>query len=246
MILKTITRLFDSLNLPFLSQSYDNLTRTHRDYARYAYPSNHTYKISKGKLTPKRQLAQRYKIIHHLLPHPLTSLAEVGCSKGFFVFSASNLPHATRCLGIDVNEHDILFCRELKTYLKNVKTDFACMRLHELAERINEFGGRFQTVLVLNTYQYLYFGSEYYPQRYLNHDEIFKHLRAICSERVIFNNRINFSDVQINKTVLQATDRAHDYNEAAVHAAASKYFNVTEHGKIGRYPLWTLDVPVLE
>ncbi len=216
------------------------------EYLRYitsSYPSNHTYKIKNNSvLKPKNQLETRYKKIRQLFPKHVTSLAEIGCSKGFFVFSASAMSHCTRSLGIDVNHYDIEVCRWVKETIQNKNTFFETMQLHELTPRIAEFGGAFQTVLILNTYQYLYFGSDAFPQCYLDHDAIFKNLREICSGRIIFNNRIALEDCQNVARIKQANETCQmNYSEEKALEAASKYFTVTRHGKIGKYPLLTLD-----
>lgn len=222
-----------------------NLSPTEKEYLSYlkaAYPNNHNYKVKNNRLFPTRELAKRYNRVRELLPQPLTSFLDIGSSKGFFVFTASEDPKCTRCLGIDVYQYDMDVCRWLKKYLHNDKVQFEFMRLHELAERIDEFGGPFQTVLMLNMYQYLYFGSVRSPDRYLDHDEIFKHLRKICSERIIFNNRVNLADCQNVEQIERASEHSQNYSEEKIIAAASKYFNVVPHGKIGQYPLWTMDV----
>ena len=229
--LSTSTKQTPSITLP----------KEYLEYAEHAYPSNHTYKIQPGQLIPKRQLAARYKKIRQLFPDPLTSFAGISCSKGFFVFSASLYPSCTRTLGIDINPYDVQFCQKIKEYLGNTRSEFATMRLHELAERIDEFGGPFQTVILLNSYQYLYFGSEYFPQCYLDHDLIFKNLSKICSERLIFSNRVNIEDVQVNPSLLNARDYHAEYTEEKIIKAASNYFVVQHEGYIGRYPLWALD-----
>lgn len=212
------------------------------EYASYAYPSNHTYKIESHKLTPYRQLAHRYKAIRSLLPSPLTSLADIGSSKGFFVFAASDYPNCNRALGIDINEYDIVFCKKLQKYLKNACVQFQLLKLDELAENIQKFGGPFQTVLVINLYQYLYFGSDRSPCRYLDHNIIFEYLRAICSGRIIFNNRISLEHTQNDRWVKEAYSKAKQFNEASIKDAASRYFTLREHGYIGKYPLLTMDV----
>jgi hypothetical protein len=221
----------------------DTLSLADHHYAAHAYPSNHTYKIKPDKLIPKPKLAKRYDIIANLFPDMLTSYAGIGSSKGYFVFAASAKPSCTRALGIDVNPQDIHFTQRVQRYLNNNKAQFASLHLHELAERIYQFGGEYQVVDVLNIYQYLYFGSEFYPHAYLDHDFIFQCLRDICSHRIIFNNRIALDDVQLNPTFAKASAAAKsNYNEKAVRKAAARYFTIKEAGFIGRYPLWCLDV----
>lgn len=238
MLKKIIRKLFTK------ERSLDNnpLLSEYLNYLKSSYPHNHNYKVKKNQLVPARELAHRYKKVRALLPQPLTSLADIGSSKGFFVFAASEHPECTHSLGIDVYPYDIKLCQWLKEYLQYDRVQFEYLRLHELAESVEKFGGPFQTILILNLYQYLYFGSERCPARYLNHDEIFKNMRKICSQRVIFNNRVRLEDCQNVEHVERASEKSLEYTEEKIIAAASKYFKVTPCGKVGKYPLWTMDV----
>ncbi len=235
-IVKRLSRLFHP------NQNMAPTAREYINYLRASYPNNHNYKVKKTRLIPTRELAKRYNRVRDLLPQPLTSFLDIGSSKGFFVFAAGEDPNCTRCLGIDVYQYDIDVCRWLQEHLHKDKVRFEFLRLHELADRIDEFGGPFQTVLMLNMYQYLYFGSVRNPDRYLDHDEIFKYLRKICSERIIFNNRVNLADCQNVEQIEKASEHSQNYSEEKIITAASHYFNVVPHGKIGHYPLWTMDV----
>lgn len=219
-----------------------NLSDEYKEYAEKAYPSNHTYKISNGALSPKCKLNLRYKKISKLYPSSLNSLVDIGCSKGYFVFSASSKHFSSRNLGIDVTAYDINYCHAIKNYLGDSSVQFEMLQLHELADRINKFGGPYQTALLINAYQYLYFGSAKESSCYQNHDAIFRNLHTICSERVIFNNRVNLSDCQ-NKDMIKhaSTIAQNNYSEQKIIEAASRYFEVSKKGKIGQYPLWILD-----
>jgi SAM-dependent methyltransferase len=220
------------LNNPILLDEY-------RKYAEKSYPSNHTYKILNKELRPKCKLSLRYQRIKKLFPEKLTSMIDVGCSKGFFVFAANQQHGSQRNIGIDIDQYDITFCRAIKKYLNMPCVRFELMKLHELAERINEFGGPFQTVLLINVYQYLYFGSTRSDAHYRNHDQIFQHLRRICSHRLIFNNRVNLVECQnVENTENELTE---NYNEKKIIESASRYFSIKKYGFIGRYPLWAMD-----
>jgi len=210
-------------------------------YAENSYPSNHTFKVNKGLLVPKRKLAKRHYKIHKLYPQQLTSFLDVSSSKGFFVFDAAKESTCTRALGIDVNDYDIDFCNAIKQCTDYQRATFEKMTLRELAERIDDFGGPFQTALLINSYQYFYFGSVVSRDSYANHDEIFQLLHRVCTGRVIFNNRVNLEDCQNIDQVLDSPDKAQHYSRIEIFTAASKYFNISEHGKIGKYPLWALD-----
>ncbi len=221
----------------------ENLSEEYVDFAQNSYPSNHTFRIANKKLIPKRQLANRYEKIAKLLPENLTSFADISCSKGFFVFESSNFPNCTRSLGIDVSTYNIQFCQAIKKYLKNSVTQFELLQLHELSERIDEFGGPFQTIILANAYQYLYFGSRPHPECYSDHDLIFKYLRQICSDRIIFTNRVNLEDVQKSQCFERHSETIRqNYSEKNIVSAISKYFTIEEHGKSGRWPLWLLKV----
>ena len=219
------------------------LSEEYRKYAEKSYPSNHTYKILENTIRPKCKLTLRYQKIKKLFPEKLTSLVDIGCSKGFFIFAASTQLGSTRNLGIDIDDYDIQFCRAVKNHFRNPNVNFEIVQLHELAERIDEFGGPFQTVLLVNTYQYLYFGSARSSLHYQSHDEIFKSLRKICSERLIFNNRMNLTECQNIEHINDTNETESDnYNEQKIIESASKYFSIAKRGNIGRYPLWAMDV----
>ena len=221
-----------------------DLLEEYKRYAEKSYPSNHTYKILNQELHPKCKLALRYRRIKKLFPDRLESFLDIGCSKGFFVFAAGQELGASRNLGIDIDQYDITFCRAIKNYLNSPHANFELMQLHELAERIDEFGGPFQTILIVNTYQYLYFGSARSSDHYQNHDKIFTLLSKICSHRLIFSNRVNLAECQNVENIDNNTDltNRNNYNEKKIIESASRYFSITKHGSIGRYPLWTMDV----
>jgi hypothetical protein len=219
-----------------------SLPDEYREYAENAYPSNHTFQLRKGLLVPKRELAKRHYKIRKLYPKSLTSLLDVSSSKGFFVFDAAQQASCTRALGIDIHDYDIVFCNMLKNFTPSQRANFARLTLRELAERIDDFGGPFQTILLINSYQYFYFGSDISSTCYHNHDEIFSDLRRVCNGRVIFNNRVNLEDCQNSKQVHEAPHKAEHYSRIEIFTTASKYFNLTEHGRIGKYPLWAMDV----
>jgi hypothetical protein len=195
------------------------------------------------RLVAKWKLARRYRRITRLYPQPLTSLLDVGCSKGFFVLAADQQPCCDRALGIDVQRQEIEACEGAKAFLGADRATFLHLRLHELADSIESFGGPFQTVLVINCYQYLYFGSKRCPDRYLDHQEIFRLLRRLCSGRLIFNNRTELARVQqMPRRIAQET--GHDerlYNTRQILAVAAEFFQVAARGHIGSIPVWTMD-----
>ena len=208
-----------------------------------SYPHNHNVEIVSDALIAKRKLAARYKRITRLYPEPVSSLLDVSCSKGFFVADAAVRPSCERALGIDIDDNDLRACEAIKAFLPADRARFIKLQLHELAERIGGFGGPFQTSLVINSYQYFYFGSSRSSDCYLDHREIFHMLRQVCDGRVIFSNRMELNRVQTY--CKQAAERhGHDerrYSTETAMAAASEFFEVTRQGKLGNLPIWTLN-----
>jgi hypothetical protein len=204
-----------------------------RDYIENCgYPRNHTYYICKNNLLPEGKLASRAKKISSLYPEKLTSLLDLSSCKGFFVLAAN----CERKLGIDVNLQNIEVGKALKNYLNQKNTQFELLTLDKLSEKIHSYGSAYQTVLLINTYQYLFFGSELAPG-FLSHEKIFSYLNQICSDRIIFNNRIELDRCQNKKQVKESGEIAKQYNQDSLITAAEKYFDVIPQGKIGREPL---------
>jgi len=236
-----------------------------RAYVADSYPHNHGYRVVGADLRPKLQLRWRAWRLRKLYPRPLTSLVDLSCSKGYFVLAAAREPSCSRALGIDVHAQDLAASRAVQAHLLAIGSPgsraigspgsraigspgslaharFESMRLHELAARIHELGGPFQTVLLVNAYQYLYFGSRRCPDAYKDHDAIFGWLRCVCAERVIFNNRVEFARVRGLGRRIGAQERLEDdYSSERILRAAARHFRVTPSGRLGRNPLWVLD-----
>lgn len=205
------------------------------------YPTNHLYDIQDSKLIPYARLASRYKKLRSLYLQPLTSFLDLSCCKGYFVFEASQESTCTRSLGIDIFQPDLETCAAVKEYLRDNKSQFANLKLRELADQIGQFGGPFQTAMLINTYQYLFFGSEREPEAILDHDKIFHDIRRVCTHRFIFNNRTELEHCQNTNEVAKAGAVAKTYNTQDILAAAQKYFNLVYSGVLGRYPLWVFE-----
>jgi hypothetical protein len=225
--------------LPFKATTAENAY--FHNYLANAYPRNHTYRIKKGCVKPYSKLAKRYRQIKPFYETPLTSLLEIGCAKGYFIFDAAKEPTCTRSLGIDVHQPNIAACLWTKNQIPNCRAQFENINLHELVERLDDFGGPFQTVLLLNTYQYLYFGSRQHPDRYLDHQVIFKHLKTLCKGRIIFCNRVHVDDCQSLKYLSASALQKQHYTEQHILKTAAEFFIVKKHGQVGRCPLYTFD-----
>ncbi|MDP6537937.1 MAG: hypothetical protein QF903_13975 [Planctomycetota bacterium] len=218
------------------------LSESVRAYLAASYPANHAYTVKGGRLRPGRKLRRRWRKIAALYPAPLASLADLSSSKGYFVLEAAGREECERALGIDVHTDDLDAAESVRAHLALSRARFLPLRLAELAERIDELGGRFQTVLLINTYPYLYFGSRRSEQSYPDHDELFELLRSVCAGRLIFSNRVSLERCPRH---IQERARARGleagYTEEAIRRAARSRFELTEHGRLLRgIPLWTL------
>lgn len=208
-----------------------------------SYPPNHNFSAVANQLIPSRKLATRVAHFRQFYPQRLRSLLDLSCSKGFFVFDAASQASCDRALGIDLCDQTLKTCHQLRQRFKHSeRVGLEKLTIAQLADRIDEFGGPFETVLLVNTYQYIFFGSPIAPPLSRDHCEIFRQIRRVCSGRVIFHNRISFDRVQPKiRESAQGEDWERFYTPKAIRAAASEFFRVTETPVWGGHPVWLLD-----
>ncbi|MAF67664.1 MAG: hypothetical protein CMJ84_18670 [Planctomycetes bacterium] len=220
----------------------DPLSPELRAYLAEGYPANHAYRVRGSRLRASFKLWRRRRRIAALYPRPLTSLLDLSCSKGYFVLDAAAKPTCERALGIDVHPPDLEAARAVGAHLTLERARFEQLRLDTLSERLEEFGGPFQTVLLINTYPYLYFGSRRSEQSYPDHERLFELLHAVCQERLIFSNRVSLARCPRHiQERARALGLRETYEEAAIRRAALARFELREHGSLLRgIPLWTL------
>jgi hypothetical protein len=221
----------------------DGLPPEIRDGVRNSYPSNHNFAVHRDRLIPSRKLATRIAHFRQFYPQPMRSLLDLSCSKGFFVFDAARDRNCTRAMGIDLCDKTLDTCRQLRSrFVYPERVAIERLALGDLATQIDTFDGPFDTVLLINTYQYLYFGSSIAPALSRDHCEIFRQIRNVCSGRVIFHNRITFERVQKHiRNTDQAAEWGRYYTPSAIKSAASEYFRVTEKPVWGGHPVWLMD-----
>jgi hypothetical protein len=233
----------EALACPGFDGITEQISADMRSFVSDSYPHNHTYLPVADRLVPGRKLAVRVAGLSRHYPVPLTSLLDLSCSKGFFVFHAAAQGNCERALGIDLSDECLDACRLLNAgFERKERVQFARLTLPALASRIDEFGGPFQTALLINTYQYLFFGSTIAPPVGQDHVEIFRLLRQVCSGRLVFHNRVAFADLQSDPQ--GRASRAGTgalYHPRAIREAAEAFFHVTELRRwLGR-PVWLLD-----
>lgn len=212
-----------------------------RQFTKDSYPRNHTYAVEADRLVPSRKLAQRVARLSKHYLSPCESFLDLSCSKGFFVFRTAIESSCRRALGIDLDANCLNVCRSLNQHFaKRAVVEFASLTLPELAERIEEFGGPFQTAVLVNTYQYLVLGSDVAPAASHNHREIFRCLRRVCSGRIVFHNRLDIDDLQRGPQE-RARRIGCQYNASAIRVAAEQFFSVRAMDADPDRPLWLLD-----
>jgi hypothetical protein len=212
-----------------------------RDHLVRAYPRNHSYFLLGKRMVPSFRLWRRYRRIRALYPENPASLVDLSASKGWFCLHAAQRLGASRVLGIDLHDPDLEACREVRDYLGLGAVDFQNMRLHQLHSSLEEHGGAFDVSLVINLYHYLYFGSHRAPEHYGSHAEIFEHLRAITGGALILSNCTEIEQLPGHMQVMaREQGRAESFTGREIWNAASEFFHVTDHGRLGKRPLWRL------
>lgn len=212
-----------------------------RDHLVRAYPKNHSYFLLGKRMVPSFRLWRRYRRIRALYPENPQSLVDLSASKGWFCLHAAQRLGATRVLGIDLHEPDLEACREVRDYLGLGAVDFEDMRLHQVHASVEELGGPFDVSLVINLYHYLYFGSRRAEDHYGTHAEIFEHLRGITRRALILSNCTEIDQLPGHMQVMaREQGRAESFTGREIWGAASEFFDVTDHGRLGKRPLWRL------
>lgn len=204
-----------------------------------SYPHNHDWRIVHGEPKACWQLRRRAKRIRRLYPPRVRSLLDLSSCKGWFVLDAAR-SGAERVVGLDVHAPDIAASRAALDVLGFPDVDLRVAHLHDY---VATEPAPFDVVLLVNTYQYLFYGSRREPHAYLDHEQIFDHTAKLVRPggTFVFGNRVAFKRLPGN-----VKERALElglegaYCEDAIRAAAERHFRIEEHGKLGRIPLWKL------
>lgn len=210
-------------------------------YVESSYPHNLDYRVRRGALRPRWKLRRRLKRLLPLYTEPLESLLDLSSSKGYFVLEAAARSTCTRALGIDVHEPDLEASRAVAEHLGLERARFERSTLRELADRIDDLGGPFGTVLLVNTYPYLFYGSDRAESVAADHGELFELLARVTSDRLIFSNRVDLAALP-RHIQARATDAGLEdgYDAPRIRAAAEAHFHVEPRRALGKIPLWLL------
>lgn len=214
------------------------------DFLADSCPRNHNYAVHQRQLVPSRHLQAHSAQLVEWYPDPLESLLDLSCSKGFFVLDSAIRGGCQRSLGIDTDARELKVCRAVGEFLDLLTTSFEMLRLDELTGRVDELGGPFQTVLLVDSYESLDIGDFRSPDGDRDHVAIFEMIRRVCSGRVIFSNPTQVHQRKgSHRQETEATGHRGLDDETRILDAASTFFHVTQQGQLGEWPLWMLDVP---
>ena len=204
--------------------------------------TRHVYTIADGQVFTTFQMDQRWRKVLRLYPATLTSLLDIGCCRGWFVIKAALEPQCERATGVDVVQGFIDAANEAKGELKLEKAQFEYAFLDDIANAPQRFRTPYQTILLLNTYHYLFWGSDYSEKHWADHDFLWRTLASICTDRVIFMSPLEVSECpsDIRGRAGRHPEWAARYTAEQVLAAAAKYFDVALETYLGRRPLYLM------
>ena len=205
--------------------------------------TRHTYRIAGGEAFTTFQMDQRWKIVANLYPERLTSLLDIGCCRGWFVIKAAMRPECEKALGIDVVQGFIDSANEAKNALNlgdKVMFDYAF--LDDVANNPAKYRTPYQTIVLLNTYHYMYWGSGYSDKHWADHEYLLGTLAGICTDRVIFMSplEIEHCPSDIARRARQHPEWAPNFTTEKFLEVAGKYFDVTHEGYLGIRPLYLM------
>jgi hypothetical protein len=216
--------------------------KVHHIEAPVGHRTRHTYRIANGKAFTTFQMDQRFRIVSSLYPEKVTSLMDIGCCRGWFVVDAAKRPGCDRALGIDVVEGFIDAANDAKRLLGLENAQFHYAFLDDVAGDPRKYGTPYQTIVLLNTYHYMYWGSGYSDKHWPDHDYLLRTLAGICTDRIIFMSPLEIEECpsDIARRARQHPEWAPDFTTAKFLEVAGRYFDVTHEGYLGIRPLYLM------
>lgn len=215
----------------------------HRIEEPRGHRTRHTYKVAEADALTTFQMDQRWKIVSKLYPEKLTSLLDIGCCRGWFVIQAALRPECEKALGIDVVQGFIDAANKAKDLLNlKDKVQFHYAFLDDLAGDLAKYRTPYQTIVLLNTYHYMYWGSGYSDKHWADHDYLLRTLSNICTDRIIFMSPLEINDCpsDIARRAREHPEWAPKFTTNCFLEAAEKYFDVSHQTYLGLRPLYLM------
>ena len=204
--------------------------------------TRHTYRIANGRAFTTFQMDQRWKIVSRLYPETVTSLLDIGCCRGWFVIEAAMRPECERATGIDVVQGFIDSANEAARLLNLDKVQFHYAFLDDVAGDPQKFRTPYQTIVLLNTYHYMYWGSGYSDKHWADHDYLLRTLAGICTDRVIFMSPLEIGECpsDIARRSREHPEWAPNFTTEKFLETAARYFDVSHQSYLGLRPLYLM------
>ncbi|MCP4180094.1 MAG: class I SAM-dependent methyltransferase [bacterium] len=206
------------------------------------YPRNHNYSIINKNLYPEFKLYERFRLFDRLISKNNESFLDIGSCKGFYVLKSAEKENCRLALGIDLHKPFIETSSNVNNYLKYENVDFKVAQVSDVESDLKKFGGPFETVLLIGTYHYLFWGSGYCPEAYFSHDKILSMLSKICTGQVIFSGRLETKDLPRDARKIALEKSEIEYTYQSFIQCAEKYFDVKKVAYLGKYPLLVMKV----
>ena len=205
--------------------------------------TRHTYVVTDagGALTTS-QMDLRWRIVASLYPEQVTSLLDIGCCRGWFVVQAALRPECESAVGVDVVQGFIDAANKARRVLKLDKAQFEYAFLDDIVNDPQRFRPPYQTIVLLNTYHYMYWGSAYSGKHWADHEYLLRTLWEICTDRIVFMSPLEVAECpsDIARRAQEHPDWAKAFTTEQFHATAARYFDVTPQGHLGLRPLFLL------
>ena len=205
--------------------------------------TDRTYRLCGPRVRPGFQLYNRLRIIRSLYPQPMESFLDIGSCRGYYVMDAAQRSGCKIATGIDVHEPFIITALKVRDYLGIANCDFHLATMDKVADSVESYGGPFQTVLLVGTYHYLYWGSRLSSSATFNHRDILERLWRISTEQVLLSGRHDICRLPgflREKAESVESTIAEDYTTVGFLNSAAEFFDVRKSGYLGKYPLYTM------
>jgi len=217
-------------------------TTVHRIEKPVGNRTRHIFQIAEDRVLSTSQMELRWKVVTGLYPRKLTSLLDIGCCRGWFIVKAAMLPECEAALGVDVVPEFIEAANEAKRLLKLDKAQFEYAFLNDLERDRQKYRLPYQTLLLINTYHYMYWGSTACPTHWPDQDYLLRTLASMCTDRMIFMSPLEVSDCpsDIAERAREHPDWAEQYTTSRFLDIASRYFDVSLENYLGIRPLYLM------
>jgi len=143
---------------------------------------------------------------------------------------------------VDVVHEFIDEANQAKQLLKLDKAQFDYAFLNDLERDREKYRLPYQTILLINTYHYMYWGSTYCPNHWPDQDYMLRTLASMCTDRMIFMSPLEVSECpsDIAERAREHPEWAKGYTTQQFLDTAARYFDVTLESHLGVRPLYLM------